>query len=170
MVKKSFLSSIPPISSKKGCMNPLYIFLIAAIFFITFRYFAFLPGRHYEDGHFLALVNDEDVRVLHALGYGLDENKKQLYSKEGLPMFAQGSGSQGYVSFDATEILLQLKKDAENNKSTPSPTPMMNTLVTPKPQIVQTTTLPTETPSEAPSEDMDETEGSFSSPGQLGEL
>ena len=147
---------------KKGCIKPVYlVLLVAVVLFVVFKYYAFLPGRHYEDGHFLALVNDEDVRVLHSLGYGLDDNKEQLFSKDGLPMFAQGSGSHGYIPFDATDILLQLKRDVENNKNTPTSTPVLQT---------STSELPTETPSEAPSEDMDETEGSFSAPGEFGVL
>tara|TARA_Y100000389_G_scaffold202053_1_gene246362 strand:- start:1974 stop:2279 length:306 start_codon:yes stop_codon:yes gene_type:complete len=90
---------------KTSCINPWFFAVVLFVFFIIFKYYSFLPGRHYKNGHFLALINDEDVRVLHSMGYGLDQNKNQLYSKEGLPMFEQGSYIYNYEPYNTTGML-----------------------------------------------------------------
>ena len=109
------------LQKKLGCVNYKYVLLVFIISFVLFNKFFFLPGNHYEDGHFLALINDEDVKVLHSLGYGIDENDNQLYSDNGLPIFKKGKNvnfldkSIGY-SFNSNEILEKIKKRNEESK------------------------------------------------------
>ena len=179
---KLSIPKLPTIKTKLGCINSGYVIAILVVFFIIFKYFSFLPGKHYEDGHFLALINDEDVRVLHAMGYGLDQNNKQLYSKEGLPIFKQGTEdkdvldtiinnvqeSQGVAAsgygFDASSALAKVKaKIAAANKdgaSTSNNTSTKTSTNTSSRVSGNANSLPSVTPSESPGESLDETEAS----------
>lgn len=179
---KLSIPKLPTIKTKLGCINSGYVIAMLVVFFIIFKYFSFLPGKHYEDGHFLALINDEDVRVLHSMGYGLNENNEQLYSKEGLPIFKQGTEdkdvletiinnvqeSQGVAAsgygFDASSALAKVKaKIAAANKDGASTSSIMNSGTSTKATNKVTgkpTSLPSVTPSESPGESLDETEAS----------
>lgn len=156
MGKLSF-PKLPTIKTKYGCVNSTYVIALLIGVFILFKYFSFLPGRHYQDGHFLALINDEDVKVLHAMGYGLDQNNKQLYSKEGLPMFDQAKkAATAYKAPDLSGIMAEIKSRV--NKANSVPDSQINN--SNNSNTVKSTELPSETPSEAPGESLDETEAS----------
>ena len=156
---KLSIPKLPTIKTKYGCVNSTYVIVLLIGVFILFRYYSFLPGRHYQDGHFLALINDEDVAVLHSMGYGLDQNNKQLYSKEGLPIFYEKDGNKkaisGYKPFNASSIIKKIQADV--NKANSVPESELNKNNTNK-ATVKPTELPSETPSESPGESLDETE------------
>ena len=61
---KLSIPKLPTIKTKLGCINSGYVIAILVVFFIIFKYFSFLPGKHYEDGHFLALITRSNDRIV----------------------------------------------------------------------------------------------------------